>query len=112
MTADVDLDWRAVDRETDAAERAQRAEARLKVAVEALEGIARHARSEPWPDHFADAPPDWALDDYDSASSCGYCGAWLTVVRPGKSQCDCCSDGQDLGARAAQALAKLKEGGA
>jgi hypothetical protein len=79
----------------------------LREAREALGRIACRAYSEPWPDHFADSPPDWALDDYESASSCGYCGAWLTVVRPGKSQCDCCSDGQDLGALASQALSRI-----
>ena len=35
-------------------------------------------------------PPEWAKDcwNHDSAARCGDCGGWLTVVRPGKTQCD------------------------
>lgn len=86
--------------------RAEAAEARVKRLEEALERIAQRAKSEPWPDHYADEPPEWAVDMFngDDACTCGYCGAWLTVVRPGKHQCDNCSDGQDLGAIARAAL--------
>ena len=77
--------------------------------VEALEQIASRARSEVWPDHYAPEPPEWALDEHNEASTCGYCNAWLTVVRPGKSQCDCCADGQDLGAIARATLSALEE---
>src|SRR5690606_35537691 len=75
--------------------------------VKGLEQIASRAVLVVWPDHYAPDPPEWALDDYGEASTCGYCNAWLTVVRPGKSQCDCCSDGQDLGAIARATLAAL-----
>lgn len=78
----------------------------LRTLRETLERIARRAQSEPDPDHFAENAPDWAIDPFngDDASTCGCCGAWLTVVRPGKSQCDCCMDGRDLGAIARAAL--------
>lgn len=41
-----------------------------------------------WPDN----PPEWAKDPFNDGASCtcGYCGAWMTVVRPGKVQCDAC----------------------
>lgn len=57
---------------------------------------------------FAESPPIWAQDDFNgnSAASCGYCGSWHEVVRPGKTQCPCCGDGQD---KAAIAAARLRE---
>ena len=86
---------------------------RLQEEVEglrgALESIALRANGEPWPDHFAPEPPDWAQDEYGCAASCGYCGAWMTIVRPGKHQCDNCSDGQDVGAIACDLLQAARE---
>lgn len=86
---------------------------RLQAEVEglrgALESIALRANGEPWPDHFAPEPPDWAQDEYGCAASCGYCGAWMTIVRPGKHQCDNCSDGQDVGAIACALLQAARE---
>ena len=39
---------------------------------------------------FAQEPPDWAQDpfNHNMAERCGHCGAWCSVVRPGKTQCD------------------------
>jgi len=36
--------------------------------------------------------PEWAKDSFneDTAATCGDCGAWLEVVRPGKTQCTAC----------------------
>ncbi len=44
---------------------------------------------------FGRLPPSWAKDPFndDCAAKCN-CGAWLEVVRPGKTQCgnpDCTS---------------------
>ena len=73
---------------------------------------------------FADVPPEWAKDIFneDDASYCEHCGSWMTVVRPGKVQCDNCGDGKYLMPEnrikwassrfgAAWDAAKAKEGG-
>jgi hypothetical protein len=71
---------------------------RVRELEDFVERISWRAAEGPWPDHFADEAPGWARDEYGEGSECGYCGAWLTVVRPGKSQCDHCADGKDIGA--------------
>lgn len=64
-----------------------------------LTGITKSERPdiqfEPAPDaapagFFSEDPPDWAKDPFnpDVVATCGYCGAWMSVVRPGKHQCD------------------------
>lgn len=47
-------------------------------------------------DFYAKEPPTWAQDSFNhnAAERCGYCGAWCTVVRPGKTQCDNCDEGE------------------
>ena len=49
------------------------------------------------PDAFDHNPPPWAKDSFnnDEACRCGYCDSWMTVVRPGKVQCDTCGDGHE-----------------
>ena len=34
--------------------------------------------------------PEWSKDPFngDTGAMCGDCGAWMTIVRPGKEQCD------------------------
>jgi hypothetical protein len=41
---------------------------------------------------FQKDPPSWAMwpDMGMHGDRCGDCGAWCTVVRPGKTQCDYC----------------------
>lgn len=43
--------------------------------------------------YWSDEPPSWAKDTYngDTACTCGDCGAWMEVVRPGKVQCGACA---------------------
>lgn len=79
-------------------------------AREVLERIASCARSSEPPENAFDAePPSWAQDPFndDCADRCGYCGSWMAVVRPGKTQCENCSDGRDIGAIARDFLASL-----
>ena len=49
---------------------------------------------------FDKEPPSWARDEFngDMAARCGRCGAWCSVVRPGKTQCDNCHEGENLAA--------------
>jgi len=49
-------------------------------------------------DAFADTPPEWAIyEEYGMhGDQCGQCGAWCSIVRPGKTQCNVCGD--DAGA--------------
>lgn len=55
---------------------------------------------------FDPEPPAWAEDNFNGgeAFTCGYCGAWMHVVRPGKHQCENCNDGTDVSAIARTAL--------
>jgi len=109
------FDWEAMAslerREAEAEARALAAEAQVERLVESLERIANRAWSEIDPLAYAPAPPEWAKDSFngDCTAQCGCCGSWMTVVRPGKVQCDTCSDGQDLGAIARSTLLSLKE---
>lgn len=82
------------------------AEARAAALQEALKRIAVHCWSDPLDGAYDDQPPTWAQDPLngDMACRCDHCGSWLTVVRPGESACDTCSDGRDLAAIAAGAL--------
>ena len=45
-------------------------------------------------DAFATEPPLWShWDEMNMApQSCGMCGAWCKIVRPGKMQCSACGD--------------------
>ncbi len=47
---------------------------------------------------FAKEPPSWATDQFNEGTyiRCGICGAWETVVRPGKTQCDICYGGENI----------------
>lgn len=57
--------------------------------------VAALAPEQHWSDDaFADAPPEWArYEDYGMhGDQCGRCGAWCSVVRPGKTQCNVCCD--------------------
>lgn len=44
---------------------------------------------------YSKETPVWAKDCFNNniSHTCGYCGAWMSVVRPGKVQCDFCGDG-------------------
>lgn len=44
----------------------------------------------PAADFFSKEAPEWSKDPFneDMAATCGTCGAWMSVVRPGKHQCD------------------------
>lgn len=81
----------------------------LREALEALERLAQRARWDEPEGAFDEIAPDWAKDSFndDCTSACGYCGAWMTVVRPGKVQCHNCSDGTDLGAIARSDFRRL-----
>lgn len=84
----------------------------LAEAEKALEQIASHSWDEISPEWFAPSPPSWAKDNFNdgAADQCGYCGAWCEVVRPGKTQCPCCSDGRDLARTALINLKQAREG--
>ncbi len=45
-------------------------------------------------EYWGEIPPEWAKDSFNGYTSaqCGDCGAWLSVVRPGKHQCDICGN--------------------
>lgn len=51
--------------------------------------------------YFEDEPPLFARDHWndDTAEKCTNCGAWMTVVRPGKTQCDCCGNDHETAMR-------------
>lgn len=85
-------------------------DALIEEAKEFVEYVASSADDPPH-NGFAPSPPAWAQDSLNgnAAAQCGYCGCWLSVVRPGKSQCDWCCDGQDMSVVARAFLAKLKE---
>lgn len=53
------------------------------------------------PDAYASEPPVWAKDPFNGgyAESCGRCGSWCEVVRPGKTQCPHCWDDPDRAVR-------------
>lgn len=53
------------------------------------------------PSFWAADAPSWAKDPFndDCTSKCGYCGSWMEVVRPGKSQCPACGSDGDKAAR-------------
>lgn len=57
--------------------------------------IAALAPEQHWSDDaFAPEPPEWAR--YEGfgmhGDQCCRCGAWCSIVRPGKTQCDVCCD--------------------
>jgi hypothetical protein len=68
----------------------------MSSSVKGTPGKYRQAKDSPefaWREEaFGAEAPEWAKDsmNYDATARCGACGAWETVVRPGKTQCDIC----------------------
>lgn len=81
----------------------------LRARIDDLEEfVSRVARMAPTIDvptgAYDDRPPSWATFEEMGmhGEKCGRCGAWCSVVRPGKTQCEVCCD-DDLTALAIQA---------
>ena len=85
-------------------------EHKARVAIEAMRDyLGIDPLHEPPKGAFDEVPPGWAKDGHngDMAERCGRCHAWCSVVRPGKTQCDNCWEGENMAALFHSALRGL-----